>query len=391
MTVINQANLPLINVNFDAGGRTRTSLMSTLFDGKTLGADDTFIWENVGTGSGSSWSDNKYNLSITAGQYQIRRGRVVTPYFSGTSHLIELTFDSFAVQSNVVKKAGYYTSSSVSPYNTVYDGFWIESDGETIRLIIQNSGVEIDNIPITEWDNYDKLSDYNWDNFTVAVFDFLWLGGTELRLFIKTNEGYVLAHTYKHAGNAQGLFILSPNKSVRYEISSATDSGSFNAICSQVSTEGSFTEDGKNLVVYNTSAITANTVGTIYALIGIKKVANFRDIAVQVTGCLSANTTKNDTGIIMVIINPTLSSPLTYANNSKVSSSIATNQTITQGTGRVITVIPTGETGSNYSLNDTYLSSIAMNIDNVSDEIVLAYMPTSSNQSIFGAIIIKEY
>jgi hypothetical protein len=32
-----------------------------------------------------------------------------------------------------------------------------------------------------------------------------------------------------------------------------------------------------------------------------------------------------------------------------------------------------------------------MSIADVSDEMVLAYMPTSVNQSVFGAIIVKEY
>lgn len=390
MSIISSSISPSKDINFDAGGRTRASLMFTLFDGKTLNIDDTFIWENTGTGTGT-WSGNKYNLSVTSGQYQIRRGKITTPYFSGNSHLIEITLDTFAVQSNVIKMAGYFTSSSASPYNTVYDGFWIESDGTTIRLKIHNAGVEIANIPWTLWDGYQKISNYNWDNFTIILFDFLWLGGTELRFFIKTNDGYILAHTYKHAGNTPGLFILSPNKSVRYEIRSSIGTGSLNAMCSQVSTEGSFSEDGKTLVLYNSSAITTNSVGTIYALKGIKKVTSHRDTSVSITAAIVSNTTQNDTGMIMVIINPTISAPLTYVANSRISEGTATTQTITAGTGRVIAAVPSGTTGSNFTLNDTYLSSIGMSIADVSDEIVLAYMPTSANQSVFGAFIIKEY
>lgn len=390
MAIISSFGTSSQHINSDASGRTRASLMTTIFDGKTLGADDTFIWENVGTGTGT-WSGNKYNLAVTPGQYQIRRGKITTPYFSGKSHLVEMTLDTFAVQENVIKMVGYFTSSPNAPYNTVYDGFWLESDGTTICLKIYNNGIEIANIPWTSWDNYASLSNYNWNNFTVVLFDFLWLGGTELRFFIKTNDGYILAHTYKHAGNANGVFILSPNKSVRYEVRSSTGTGQLNAMCSQVSTEGSNSEDGKNLVIYNPSAITTNTVGTIYALKGIKKVAAYRDTAIAITASLATNATQNDTGMIMLIINPTLSAPLTYAANSRISSGTATNQTITSGTGRVIMAIPSGTTGSNFALNDTYLSSIGMSIADVSDEIVLAYMPTSANQSVFGAIIVKEY
>jgi len=55
---------------FDAGGRTRVSQITTLLDGKTLGIDDTDLFENVGTGS-ASFANNKVNLSVTAGQYII--------------------------------------------------------------------------------------------------------------------------------------------------------------------------------------------------------------------------------------------------------------------------------------------------------------------------------
>ena len=36
---------------YDAGGRTRVSQLTTLLDGKILGADDTDLFENVGTGT----------------------------------------------------------------------------------------------------------------------------------------------------------------------------------------------------------------------------------------------------------------------------------------------------------------------------------------------------
>lgn len=375
-------------VNRDASGRTRTAEMTTLFDGKSLSGDETLLWENVGTGSGS-FSNNIYTMGVGVGQYRIRRGKHTCPYFSGKSQLIETTFDNFESQAGVTKMVGYYTSSNVAPYNTLYDGFWLENDGTTVRIKIQRAGTMIADIPVSLWDNQ-SFATYDWANFTVAIWDFLWLGGTELRLFIKTAKGFELAHTYIHASDIQGVFIQSPNKSVRYEIRSTTGLGQVNSICSQVATEGGFPEAGKPLVIFNQSEITTNTVGIIYALKGVKKVSSFKDIAITATRASISNTGTADIGVGFLLVNPTLSAPLTYANNSRISEGTATTQTITN-VGRVIASFPSGSAGSVSGANDSILSSIDMDIEDVSGEIVLAYMPTTSNQKVFGTLTVKEY
>ena len=77
------------------------------------------------------------------------------------------------------------------------------------------------------------------------------------------------------AGKQKGTFITSPNQPIRYELRSTTGVGSFRYICSQVATEGSFTESGKTLTVYNSTSISSNTIGTVYALTGLKKQITF--------------------------------------------------------------------------------------------------------------------
>ncbi len=379
-----------IELNTDAGGRQRTSQMSTLFDGKSLSGDETFLWENVGTGTGT-FGLNIYNMSVTAGQYRIRRGKHTIPYFSGKSQIIETTFDTFAHQVDVTKMVGYYSSSAVAPYNTVYDGFWIEQSASGPIIKVSNNGTIKASVNFADWDNYEKLVNYNWDNFTVLIWDFLWLGGTELRLFIKTTEGFVLAHTYKHASTKQGLFVLTPNHSVRYEIRSTTGVGSMNSICSQVSTEGAFPEAGKPNVLMNLQARSVGSVGTIYALKGIKKLASFRDIAITVTRASISNTGTSDTGTGLILLNPTLSAPLTYVTNGRVSDGTSVDGTLVTNVGRILAVIPAGTAGTVSGVNDSILASIPMDINNVSGEIVLAYMPTSSNQSVFGTLTVKIY
>ena len=380
-------------VGTDAAGRSRISSINTLFDGKTLNEDDTLIWENVGSGSGLL-IDNKFNIIVEVGEYFIRRGKHITPYFSGKSQLIETTFDNFSSKSGVKKKVGYFSSSSISPYNTVYDGFWLElSDGLEATIKIFNSGTLIASIPLSGWDNLDYFINYDFDNFTIVLWDFLWLGGSELRLFIKTDKGFVLAHTYVHASTKKGTIIKSPNQSVRYEIEGVSSSDDVNAICSTVGTEGEFPGAGSPISIISPTVITGLATDTIYAIKGVKKTETNRDISVVVTGASISNVKKDDPGIFYILLNPTLSSPLGYINNSKFSEGTGDKtQTIDSlHMGRVLRAIPSGVTGTITDVNDSLLSNLGMTIDDISDEIILAYQPSTADQDIKGIITLKEY
>jgi hypothetical protein len=263
--------------------------------------------------------------------------------------------------------------------------------------VYRNGTAVLNGLAITSWSGYSKLAEYqtisNWNNFTVVEFKFLWLGGAVLIVSIKNSKGFVEAHRFDYAGTASDVFILSPNQPLRYEIRSSTGSGSFRYICSQVATEGSVDESGEGLGLYNASAIATNNVGTIYALMGIRKSATYRDIAVQIVDMEVVNTTvTTDSGILMVIINPTLSGALTYGTLGRFEVGYATNQTITAGTGRVLGVTGASQSGGGSNVfSKSYLSFLSGTIANVFDEYVLAYMPITANQSVHGMLNIKKY
>jgi hypothetical protein len=67
------------------------------------------------------------NLVVDPGEYMIRRGKRVIPYFSGKSTLVEITFDNFGYESGTKKEAGYFSSNTTAPYDSGIDGFKIES------------------------------------------------------------------------------------------------------------------------------------------------------------------------------------------------------------------------------------------------------------------------
>ncbi len=379
---------PNKEINTDAGGRTRVSTLTTLFDGKTLNSDDALSWETVGTGS-SAFSGNKVTLSVTAGQYRIRRSRRYLPYYSGKSQIIETTFDGFDTVTGLVERVGYFSSAGTGDYSTVLDGFFIENTEGVVSLKAYRSGTLTADVPFTLWDNYQQLSSYDWSKFSVVVFDYLWLGGTELRVFLKTTSGFVLAHTFKWASTQSDTFIGSPNQCVRYEIRSTTGVGSLRTICSAVATEGDISSASKGTSIFNSSAVTTNTVGTIYAVKSLKKLTTQRDVAVAIESIGVVNTTGADQGIILLIVNPTLSAPITYVDKAKYSEGTPTNQTITAGTGTVIWAEPAGNTAAATGLDSNLYSAIGNTIDNTSDEYVLAYLPATANQSVFGTMSIR--
>jgi hypothetical protein len=401
----NQTTLPVTfapptigDFGYDAGGRQRVSQLTTLLDGKILGEDDVTLFENVGTGT-ATYGSNKVNLSVTAGQYEIRQTRRFYPYFSGKAQLVECTFDNFQTQANVTKRVGYFSSNAVAPYASNFDGFFFEDNGTIKSLKAYRNGTLTVDVPFTTMDNYALVSSYDWSQFTVIAFDFLWLGGAILRLWLKTDLGFVLLHTVNYSGTSTDTFTISPNQTLRYEIRSTTGVGSLRYICSQIASEGSINESGKSLAIFNFVSATTNTIGTIYALKGIKKQTAFRDTAVQVQEMSVANTgSTSDTGILLLLLNPTLTGgPLTYVNRNKIQDGSptlpATPPTITSvNLGRVLAAIPAGAgvTGITNAMQNNFLGFLGQTIDNTMDEYVVAYMPTTSNQSVNAVLTIKE-
>ena len=377
-------------VSSDASARSRVSQLTTLFDGKTLRQEDTILWDTKGTGTRTFVDGAINNMAVTSGQYLVRQSRQYLPYFSGKSQLVEITFDTFAAQANVTKRVGYFSSSATAPYTADYDGWYIESS-DTIYLVIVNNGVEVLRRALSSWVGAADLASYNWNNFTVVLADFLWLGGAVFRLFVKDPAGgFILADQFDYAGTAQGVFMRSPNQPVRYEIRSSTGTGALRAICSQVATEGSVNAQSESLVCYHSTLINANNVSTIYAVKGLKKRADFRDVPVKITQFGGTMTATADSGVWMLLLNPTLSATLTYAQNSVIDEATATTQTVT-AVGRVLGALHINQAGASVPWTDNQLAWLNIDAADTPDEYVLAYMALTSNQSVNGAISIEVF
>jgi hypothetical protein len=263
-------------------------------------------------------------------------------------------------------------------------------DGTTYILRAARSGTSTVDVPFTSWQNYQLLSTYDFNNFSAIFFDFLWLGGAGLRIWVCTPDlGWVLGHAATYIGNNQDTICTSPNQPIRYEVISTTGTLDFRYICSQISVLGDVADLGYIRNSINTASIACNAIGTIYALQGIKKNATNRDIAIKFQQIAAVNAATTDAGMLLLLRNPTLSAPLTYATYGKVDRAIATTQTVT-AVNEIIEAAPVNTSGASL-VKDNYISWATQTINNTFDEYVLAYLSTSSNQALRGILTYKEY
>jgi hypothetical protein len=382
-------------VSFDASARQRVGFLTTLADLKCLNVDDPLLLETVGTGT-NTFSANKMAMSVTAGQYSVRKSKHYFPYFSGKSQQVEITCDNFHNQAGVVKRIGYFSTNAVAPYNSTLDGFWLEADGTTHRLKMYRAGVEVLNVPAASWNGDPEAKTHNFQNFSVVMFDFLWLGGAVLRVLVKTNDCFKVVHIFHYSGTAQDTFTRSPNHPVRWDIYSSSGSGTLRAICAHAATEGSTFESGKQRSA-NTgaTAIVMATAGTTYPLIAIRKATAQRDRSIKQVGVGAFVASNNDQCLLTLQLNPTLSAALTFSAlpNSSAESAVG-NGTITVTSPGVILfsmhlsqnqVIPPN------ILENDFLSNIGVTIADVSDQLTLCITPITASVGTFGVINYKEF
>lgn len=386
----------LTEISFDAGSRLRVGQITSLGELKTLNEDDLLLWENAGTGAASAWADNKYTLSVASGQYQIRRSRHYFPYFSGKSQQVEITLDGFQTQSGVTKRAGYFSSNAVAPYDSDKDGFWIEDDGATKYLKVSRRGTETLSVPMASWNGDKDILTYDWSKFTVVLFDFLWLGGAVLRVFVKIGGSFSLVHQFDYAGTVANTFTHSPNHAVRAEARGVSDGGTMRLICAQVSTEGSVEESGKQRAV-DTGHVAYNltTIGTTYPIVGVRKKITHRDRQVKLVGLSAFVTTNADHLLLTLQRNPTLSAPLVWTDvaNSAAQQGLGDGtKTVTSPGEKLFSLVITqGAVLPPDVLNKDFLSSLGVSVDNVSDELILCGTPITATVGTFGVLVFKEY
>ena len=388
----------------DASYRSRVSQLTTLGDLKSINRYRTDVWLQNSTGTGTvAWSSNNtFTLGVSAlNDTAIIQSKVSYPYFSGKSQLIECTFSRFEPITNVTKRVGYYDYFAGGGKS---DGFWLESDGVNgVSLVFLNGlgGVEY-HYPVADWTNKDFIN-YDWSQFTVVMFDFLWLGGLRLRLFVSGPNGFTLAHEVDYAGQfgETETFIGYPSHPVTYEMTSTKGSpgGSivFNPICAQVASEGAIDKAGiMRACGTGTTAITLASSASSYPILGIRK--GYANSPIKLVSFELSVATNNDRLYWEIQINPTLSANISYSQIDAQSTTLygVGNGTITVSTpGRVIAsgYLSTGQSIRSVNFEDNFLATLGGTSPGTSfvpDSYVLVVKPITTPVNVLAVMQVKE-
>ena len=390
--------------SIDAFGRWRVSQVTTQFDAKQLHDSlPLFIdTETIGTGTASHSATFAHSSLATSASSDvvILQTKQRFNYQSGKSQLLFWTFNGFDVETNVTKYIGYYSTGTASPFNSDLDGFYLQSDGTTLGLRVYRSGTNTGSADRASWD--DPLDGtgpsgitHDFDNNTILAADFEWLGVGRIRFYVVKNGVFIKFHEFDYT-DTTSVYMSSPNQPLRWEMrQGGAGSGSMNVICSSVNSEGAINLLGKiiseNLGV---SAVNANTVGTNYALLGIRLKTDRVDTLIDLIDYSVLSITA-DNQLIQLWLNPTVAGTFTYNDITDSSVQIAkgdtsanpSTTTVTGGT-LLFSQYISGQVSSPVSIENAI--RLGMSIAGVCDEIVITTTPLTSNADVTGSITWRE-
>jgi len=354
-----------------------------LFDEK-LGGGATSVFEQVHDGVKMSVSSN--------GDYAIRETKMTHNYVSGNPHIFEQTTIDMTPVAGVVKEMGYFSTTSVAPFEDLKDGFALITDDTTIYLKVCKRGVEVFSAAQADWD--DPLDGsgpsgltVNPSNFNVLIGEFLFLGGTVFRAGFIVGPKVTWFHTFENSNNMPSVFVGSPTQPLRWSIRSTGGAGSFYHICGKVGTIGSVAAKGiSRLHTNGATHVNANSVGTTYALLGVRPNTRFVTVNPAAIGGLAAT---NDRFLLELRLNPTIAGTVVWVDpgghhhhDEFVGASNGAN-TVTGGV--VLGGMYIAGNGSDAIPLDNLLRP-GCTIDGIHDELVLCATPLGSNLDVYGSL-----
>jgi hypothetical protein len=391
--------------NLDAFGRLRTSNVTSLLEYKHTYDKLPLVINEVTAGTATSVYDKPNSQVVmsvsTNNDYVIRQGVARGIYQPGKGQIFEASFSDFQLQTNVIKRVGYFTTSTSAPYNSVVDGFFLESNGQTgiVSFQIWQSGTTTFSAESTSWltTDYD-VTNINWSKTQLMFTDFQWLGVGRVRFGVVIDGQFKLFTTSTGTNNLDNVYMKSPNQPVRYEIRSVSGgaSGSFNMICSQVSLEGSINSLQKSTSVLAFTAQTKPTAYVTYPILGYRLNTNYEGANITLSDIQSLNITNPSKAdyLITVQYNPTLSSTSSWTNitDTPVQYSLSTGQTITTQ-GHIIASFMGSGNGTqvdNFEFKDNMLKP-GLKVNGTPDEIWICVKSSLGNQDFRTSINLSYF
>ena len=394
--------------NIDAFGKLRVSSHTNVFDSKQILDKDPDFWCELLSGSGTS-SVHTASLAQTVmtvpasnGACAIRQTKMRFNYTPGVSSLFYMSGRA-PPEANTIKRIGYFSSLTTAPYDP-FDGIFFQMYGSVPSWNIALTG-GIKSVPQSQW-NLDKLDgtgpsniSASYDNGQIWTFDFEWLGMGRVRCGQVIGGEFIYCHEFLHGNIEKNVYMGSPNLPLRYEIRSTGGAGSMTHICSAIMSEGGSKSLGSyHSVSTKNTHVDANTIGTVYALCGIR-LATESFVAQIEPSNMSLLALTNDAFQWKLLLNPVLTGSVNWVDHdgyekAKVQEFSGSGQTITiansgLGSGHVILQGYASAQISDYLSIESELR-IGVDITGSRDTMVLAVVPFTSNADIHGAFTWRE-
>jgi hypothetical protein len=388
--------------NLDAFGRLRTAAVTNLLDIKHVYDKNPLQVSEVTAGTATSVFSQQYarvRMSTSANNdLVIRKSKTHPIYQPGKSQLIEASFSNFQIETNVIKRVGCFQSTTGSPYNSIFDGFFLESNGVTsaVTFNIFLSGSCTFSADTTTWNptEFNPIN-FDWSQTNLLTVDYQWLGVGRLRfgMILSGQTFYFLDFTA--ANNISTVYMSSPNQPIRYEIRQVgVGSGNFDMLCSQSSSEGSLNGLYSTVSIPHTATTTLSTSGTKYPYIGYRLKEGYISVTSQFSS-ISILNTSNDNYLMTMEFNPTLSSTPSWTDipNSAFQYSLGNGTPTITSPGHVMTSL-IGEAGTS-ALTTTKIDDNQIrpgqNVNGTRDEMWICITPLSNNATFNGAADVLYY
>jgi hypothetical protein len=329
---------PVRQTQIDFAGTPKTVSLKSKIDLKPSQLNLFYNRINSGTATHTyNSSENRWDMSVSANNdYAIAQTIQRFNYQTGDVQSVEFTFVNLVPKPGVVKRAGYFSSSSIAPFTASKDGIFFETDDTSVYAVGYRNGTEsfrsvlsstVDGIVI------------DWSKAEIAIMEFLWLGYGGAKFMLSIDGQPRTLHIYYGANNDTSIFMLSPNQPIRFEIRSTGGSDIFSYTCATVGSYGEAEELGYNSSLTGPS-VAVGAANTNYVLMAIRLKADMLYAAISVLehGLLSA---ANDNYMYQLRIceESDISGTLSWSDVSESALQLALGtgtQTIASSAGKVL-------------------------------------------------------
>jgi hypothetical protein len=383
----------------DAFGRQRVSSPVTIFDSKQIIDGQPLLWDtqlSAATGT-HSIAGAKTTLALLGNGgspgVAIRQTFMRFPYQPGKSQLIFTTFRA-TQETGVTKRVGLFraTTTTAAPVN----GIFFEVTGTDCAWCVANGGT-ITRVAQSEW-NQSRMLDaneacgvvLNLSAPQIAIIDFEWLGVGRVRVGFVIRGCVVYCHEFWCANEVgqTGVYMATPNLPMCATIngSAATTTGSMDAICSTVISEGGMQESGIMFSHSNgVTAITASSTANTYALVGLRLNSSTQDAHIQIKSISVTSTSTAKDYLVQLILNPTIAGAQSWSTSAPP---------VDRLTGVAANTITGGQILHQAYVNAEaaigvpveMMPNLGANIAGTSDVLVVAVRPLQANVDAYAAI-----